>query len=301
MPVLEGCPAREAARGCEPSSAAPRLRGPGTLVVALDHRPSVGINVRNAPCTDIRRTSMSRSIRTRRPFRSASRRPSRPMIEVLEGRVVLTDLSVRRGVASRRVRNQCGALLRPSRRVRNSDRGLRRGHHPKCVRHEFQHVGQRCGPDHRHRRRLQRPEHRGRPRGFRQLYGSGRPSSFKVLNQSGGTTLPGTDPAGAGPTTSNWEMEEALDVEWSHAIAPGANLVLIECDSPSSLNTGVRTAAGLPGVSVVSMSFGTAGQDSGSDSVYTTPAGHEGVTFLAATGDHGSPGNTPPTRPTWSR
>ena len=41
-----------------------------------------------------------------------------------------------------------------------------------------------------------------------------------------GQPLPATDPSGAG--VSNWEMEEALDVEWAHAIAPGANIVLVE-------------------------------------------------------------------------
>ena len=45
-------------------------------------------------------------------------------------------------------------------------------------------------------------------------------SSFlTVLNQNGqATSLPSTDPNGAG--TDNWEVEEALDVEWAHAIAP---------------------------------------------------------------------------------
>ena len=29
----------------------------------------------------------------------------------------------------------------------------------------------------------------------------------------------------------NWEEEEALDVEWAHAMAPGASIVLVECQS----------------------------------------------------------------------
>ena len=47
-------------------------------------------------------------------------------------------------------------------------------------------------------------------------------SSFlTVLNQDGqSSSLPSTDPSGAG--ADNWEVEEALDVEWAHAIAPGA-------------------------------------------------------------------------------
>ena len=43
--------------------------------------------------------------------------------------------------------------------------------------------------------------------------------SFTVLNQTGGTgSLPGQN--------SSFEFEEALDVEWAHAIAPMANIIL---------------------------------------------------------------------------
>ncbi len=49
-------------------------------------------------------------------------------------------------------------------------------------------------------------------------------SSFlSVVNESGQTApLPATDPAG--PGTANWEVEESLDVEWAHALAPGRTL-----------------------------------------------------------------------------
>ena len=51
-----------------------------------------------------------------------------------------------------------------------------------------------------------------------------------VLNQSGqANSLPSTDPSGVG--TDNWELEEELDVEWAHAIAPGAQIVLVEANS----------------------------------------------------------------------
>src|SRR5262249_38445956 len=39
---------------------------------------------------------------------------------------------------------------------------------------------------------------------------------FTKVDQNGGTSYPGTDPQ------NGWEGEEALDVEWVHAIAPGA-------------------------------------------------------------------------------
>jgi subtilase family serine protease len=57
----------------------------------------------------------------------------------------------------------------------------------------------------------------------------------------------------------------------------------------------VVTAASQPGVSVVSMSWGfTEGQavlaqdETLYDHDLTTPAGHQGVTFVASTGDYGT-------------
>ncbi len=94
---------------------------------------------------------------------------------------------------------------------------------------------------------------------FDQTFGLPDPPSFAKYNQSGQTTnLPGTDPSGAGNLDGTWEMEESLDVEWAHAIAPGASIDLIEATNTSnnSLFTAVTTAAALPGVSVVSMSWG---------------------------------------------
>ena len=118
-------------------------------------------------------------------------------------------------------------------------------------------------------------------------------SSFlTVLNQNGqSTSLPGTDPNG--PGTDNWEVEESLDVEWAHAVAPGAQIVLVEANSQSlsDLMTAVATAASQPGVSVVSMSWGFAeGQavfaadEASYDSTFNVP----GVTFVAGTGDYGA-------------
>jgi uncharacterized repeat protein (TIGR01451 family) len=117
-------------------------------------------------------------------------------------------------------------------------------------------------------------------------------SSFlAVLNQSGQAgSLPSVDPNG--PGTANWETEEALDVEWVHAIAPGARIVLVEANSQalSDLMAAVGTAAAQPGVSVVSMSWGLpegqsvfAADEASYDSVFDVP----GVTFLASTGDYG--------------
>ncbi len=128
-----------------------------------------------------------------------------------------------------------------------------------------------------------------------QQYGAAA-SFLTVLNQDGQTTsLPGTDPNGVG--ASNWEVEEALDVEWAHAMAPGAHIVVVEANSQSlsDLMSAVVTASSLPNVSVVSMSWGfqegvsaLAQDEAQYDSVLTTPAGHQGVTFVASTGDYGT-------------
>jgi hypothetical protein len=118
-------------------------------------------------------------------------------------------------------------------------------------------------------------------------------SSFlSVLDQYGqATSLPSTDPNGAG--TDNWEVEEALDVEWAHTIAPGAQIILVEANSQSlsDLMASVATAARQPGVSMVSMSWGFAeGQAvlASDEAAYDNSFKVPGVTFVASTGDYGA-------------
>jgi subtilase family serine protease len=88
------------------------------------------------------------------------------------------------------------------------------------------------------------------------------------------------------------QAETALDVEWSHAVAPGANIMLVEAASMNSadLTTAVNWARQQPGVSVVSMSWGSqeSAADHAYDPIFTTPAGHAGVTFVASSGDNGA-------------
>jgi autotransporter-associated beta strand protein len=117
------------------------------------------------------------------------------------------------------------------------------------------------------------------------------PPSFTKVAQDGSNNYPGTDP------TKGWEIEESLDVEWAHALAPAASILLVEANSAtmSDLNTGVTTAANYSGVVAISMSWGGSefSGETNLDSTYTTPSGHAGVTFLAATGDNGAPGLYP--------
>jgi subtilase family serine protease len=111
--------------------------------------------------------------------------------------------------------------------------------------------------------------------------------TFQVLGQTGTTTLPTINGQG-------WDLEESLDVQWAHSIAPQANIILYESNTnnDSDMDAAVATAAANPAVSVVSMSWGEGefqGEQS-EDPFVLTPTGRTGgVTFLAATGDWNSP------------
>ncbi len=160
--------------------------------------------------------------------------------------------------------------------------------------------------------------------GLPQFNTSGGPT-FQRLTQTGQpvSTSPSspnyvaTDPAG--PGSSDWEGEEALDIDWAHAIAPMANIDLFEGSNDSNniadLFTAVHTADNTPGVVAVSMSWSgddstwTAGQISTYNSTdFVTPSGHiggaatmggtelaGGITYLVASGDAGAYGNSDPT------
>jgi subtilase family serine protease len=124
---------------------------------------------------------------------------------------------------------------------------------------------------------------------FDRRFGLADPPSFTVLKQSG--------------TVSNaaWAPEISLDVEWAHAIAPGARIVLGEArsDSLSDLVAEVDTVADMPGVSVVSMSWSASewASEAAFNSSFTTPAGHQGVTYVASAGDAGAPPSWPAISP----
>ncbi len=113
-----------------------------------------------------------------------------------------------------------------------------------------------------------------------------------ILAASGSNGVPSVDPTGG------WEGEETMDVEWAHAIAPGAKIDVIETDDETYLENGDQTAAGLPGVSVVSNSWNAASEwdtETTTDDMtyFVTPSGHTGVTFLDSSGDEGAPSGYP--------
>jgi subtilase family serine protease len=128
-------------------------------------------------------------------------------------------------------------------------------------------------------------------------------ANFGITNDNadGQFVLSVETPQGAVANNAGWGLEESLDVEWAHAIAPEANIMLVEAPSTSvtALTSAVVWAASQPGVVAVSMSWGDSPEFAGEtayDPDFTTPSGHEGVTFVAASGDDAQP-NFPSTSP----
>ncbi len=88
-------------------------------------------------------------------------------------------------------------------------------------------------------------------------------------------------------TDTGWAMETALDVEWAHAIAPGATIILsVAASSSSSDLLNAIDAAVSAGATVVSMSWG--GPEFSGMSYYDNHFNRSGVTFTASSGDSGA-------------
>jgi subtilase family serine protease len=130
-------------------------------------------------------------------------------------------------------------------------------------------------------------------------FGLPSPPRFKIIHPEGAITS----------SNSGWATETTLDVEYSHAIAPGANILLVE--TPVNETVGAagfqqivaaekyvmknEEALGITGGVVISQSFGAAEQTFGTDfasaiAPFRTAFIHAqkvGVTVLAASGDDG--------------
>jgi len=131
------------------------------------------------------------------------------------------------------------------------------------------------------------------------------------FNTGSGPTLTVSQPSpsvnNTETTSSTWPLEIALDLEWAHAIAPQANIDLIEVAGPQATDPNIgpdTNTALLYGVAyandlapnVVSMSF------AGSESGWTSATGEtlsqldqqyfstSGVTYVAGAGDNGEVG-----------
>lgn len=102
---------------------------------------------------------------------------------------------------------------------------------------------------------------------------------FKKVNQNG---VQGSYPA----TDTGWDQEQALDLDMASAMCSGCKIVLVQAASASyaDLATAVRTAASIPGVTVISNSYG--GSEAGTTS-YAASYNQPGKAVTVSTGDSG--------------
>ena len=121
-------------------------------------------------------------------------------------------------------------------------------------------------------------------------------STCTSLSQTGPCFLQ-SDPQGTPSVNSGWVLEESLDIEWAHAEAPAAKIVLVEAASNSFANLfgAVLYAANSIGATEVSMSWG-GGEFSG-ETAYDADMAHPGTFYTASSGDTGHGAGYPAASP----
>jgi subtilase family serine protease len=91
-----------------------------------------------------------------------------------------------------------------------------------------------------------------------------------------------------GGSNTSWSQETSLDVEWAHAVAPDAKIVVVQSPGtlPSNMMAAVDSAVSY-GATVVSMSWGWNDGAWPTDTSYDSHFNKPGVTFVAGSGDSG--------------
>lgn len=111
---------------------------------------------------------------------------------------------------------------------------------------------------------------------------------FKKVSQTGST-------AKYPSTNAGWALEISLDIEWAHAIAPGAKILLAEASSASFTNLLAAEDYAAAHASYVSNSWG--GSEFSGEKSYDSHFVHSGVTFFVSSGDAGLPAEYPSASP----
>jgi subtilase family serine protease len=106
---------------------------------------------------------------------------------------------------------------------------------------------------------------------------------FKKVNQNGGTSYPRKD--------GGWALEISLDVQWAHAIAPGAKILLVEASSNSFSNLLAAENYAKTHAQYVSNSWGAS--EFSSETSYDSYFSQSGVSFFVSSGDAGLPAEYP--------
>ena len=110
---------------------------------------------------------------------------------------------------------------------------------------------------------------------------------FQKVNQTGGTTPP--------KTNTGWALEISLDIQWAHAIAPGAKVLLVEANSASFADLLTAENYAKTHATYVSNSWG--GSESSGESANDAAFVQPGVSFFVSAGDAGLPAEYPSSSP----
>ncbi|HEX8939776.1 MAG TPA: S53 family peptidase [Candidatus Limnocylindrales bacterium] len=110
---------------------------------------------------------------------------------------------------------------------------------------------------------------------------------FRKVSQSGGSTYPSVN--------GGWALEISLDVQWAHAIAPGAKILLVEAKSSSFTNLLAAEDYAKAHARYVSNSWG--GSEFSGESAYDGHFVQSGVSFFVSSGDAGTPAEYPSSSP----
>lgn len=110
---------------------------------------------------------------------------------------------------------------------------------------------------------------------------------FSKVPQTGSGKLP--------KANAGWALEISLDVQWAHAIAPGAKILLVEAASNSFTNLLIAEDYAAAHAGYVSNSWG-AGEFSG-ENAYDSHFVQSGVSFFVSSGDAGTPAEYPSASP----
>ncbi len=130
---------------------------------------------------------------------------------------------------------------------------------------------------------------------FDAVFGIPAPPSFTIICPPGGCPSPSLN--NTHHDVFGWQVETSLDVEWAHAMAPGANIVLVVAPTSSgnAINAVEAAAIGLYPGSIVSQSFGIPEVLIHGNNAQVLQANQNyqaaqaaGISVLASTGDFGA-------------
>lgn len=110
---------------------------------------------------------------------------------------------------------------------------------------------------------------------------------FSKVNQTGGTKAPRSN--------SGWALEISLDIQWAHAIAPGAKILLVEASSNSFTNLMAAEDYAKSHATYVSNSWGSS--EFSGENAYDSHFSQPGVSIFVSAGDAGTPAEYPSSSP----